>query len=370
MKGRLENLLKAKTPRSRIKPSPGKKPTSQKSNGSLAEVDRQQEAAASAAPGTNRVASSAIVGFVDRFSPGVIEGWALDRFDISRQLSVRATVDKTEIGTANCNLYRKDVHMTGAGDGRYGFRIEYPGPQLLPERTVVAVIETDPPHRLPISPNAQIAIPPQHPKGVTYIGFVEQVSAGELVGWALDRSDLSKRPKIRATSNGKLLCNAYCNIFREDLFKSGAGDGRYGFRIPLDPSLMTSEITIAVDDTAAPFIIPFTPNAEAALKALWKSSSLLQTSATNSLLDRTTAPSHDTLEILKVQVQELQAEIMRFKGALNLSIRNLAEKAQANDELGPLMQEIGCVALIPPEHVSWRARGIYRQLLHRLGATT
>lgn len=375
-----ERLLKAKAPRagrrrlpapSAADPASSARQPANKTNGASVAVARRPAAAASAAALADRGHASVVTGFVDRLAAGVIEGWALDRLDLSRRLHVRAIADGKEIGSAVCDVYREDIQMSGAGDGRYGFRIEYSGPPIPPERIAIVVTEADPPHRLPLSPQAQIdtAAPVTPPmKAVAYIGFVEQVSAGELAGWALDRSDLSKRTRIRVTSNGRLLGSVHCDLFREDLLKSGAGDGRYGFRIPFDPSVPIDEITVAVDDAAGPFRLPFTPDAAAALRYLQDARRALQTPELGPAEDRTTETSNDALAILQAQVQTLQAEIARFKGALNQSIGNLARQGRAEETLAPLAQEIGRATPLPPEQVSWRARGIYRQLLRRLEA--
>lgn len=305
---------------------------------------------------------SAITGFVDRLADGAIEGWAIDRLDLARHLRVRALADGAEIGSAVCDLYREDVHKSGAGDGRYGFRITYDG-SIARERISVVIEAADPPVRLPFSPRALTGA--RAAKPAAYIGYVERVTAGELTGWALDRSDLARRVRLRATVNGQMLGGVECDLFREDLLKSGAGDGRYGFSVPFDRPIPAGEIVVVVDDAAEPYRLPLTPDAAASLASLQNASRDLP---------RPPPPPAgepeppDAMAALQAQVADLQAELARFKGALGQSIEKLALASAEAAALAPLSQELRGLPPLPPEHVSWHARGIYRQLLRRLEA--
>lgn len=61
----------------------------------------------------------AYVGFVERIGPGVIEGWALDRLDLSRHPGVRAMADGQILGTGVSDVYREHVYNSGTGDSRH-----------------------------------------------------------------------------------------------------------------------------------------------------------------------------------------------------------------------------------------------------------
>jgi hypothetical protein len=112
--------------------------------------------AASAQPTTTKGTKASpppaalIMGFVDKLSDGMIEGWALDRHDLSRSLQVQAVLNGREIGAAVCNLYREELYKSGAGSGRYGFQISH---RETNEEIahVSVVVMADPPHTLPFS---------------------------------------------------------------------------------------------------------------------------------------------------------------------------------------------------------------------------
>ena len=93
--------------------------------------------------------ANAMMGFVTKISEGVIEGWALDRFDLSQHPRVRVLADGREVGEAVCDIFRDDLRNFGAGDGRYGFRISSPSALFDSARLTVLVVGTNPPYRLP-----------------------------------------------------------------------------------------------------------------------------------------------------------------------------------------------------------------------------
>ena len=95
-----------------------------------------------------------------------------------------------------------------------------------------------------------------------YIGFVERIGPGVIEGWALDRLDLSRHPGVRAMADGQILGTGVSDLYREHLCSSGAGDGRYGFRIIFEDRVPSLErIMVVIDDASHPFRLPLTQQA-------------------------------------------------------------------------------------------------------------
>lgn len=120
----------------------------------------------------------AYIGFVERISSGVIEGWAIDRLDLSRRPSVRAMVDGQVIGTGISDIYHEHVHKSGAGDGRYGFHIACNGMAIPLERISVVIDDPAHPFRLPLTQRAMAEMRASNTPA--YIGLVERVTSRAL----------------------------------------------------------------------------------------------------------------------------------------------------------------------------------------------
>jgi len=70
-------------------------------------------------------------------------------------------------------------------------------------------------------------------------GYIDGVIGDELVGWALDEDALASRVRVRGELDGLVLGTVEASEPRRDLATAGFGDGTYGFRIALDPGLLT-----------------------------------------------------------------------------------------------------------------------------------
>ena len=70
-------------------------------------------------------------------------------------------------------------------------------------------------------------------------GYIDGVIGDELVGWALDDAAPASRLRVRGELDGVVLGTVDACEPRRDLVTAGFGDGSYGFRIALDPGLLT-----------------------------------------------------------------------------------------------------------------------------------
>lgn len=206
------------------------------------------------------------IGFVERISPGVIEGWAIDRLDLSRHLSVRAMADGQVLGVGISDIYREHVHKSGAGDGRYGFRIAFDNRAIPLERISVVIDDPAHPFRLPLTHQAMTEM--QASSTPAYIGLVELIAPGVIKGWVIDRNDMGQHLRVNATAGGQMLGSACCDLYRKHLHKTGVGTGRYGFQIEFETTAPIDDITVAVDDVRGTYILPLMPQASTALRHL------------------------------------------------------------------------------------------------------
>jgi len=74
-------------------------------------------------------------------------------------------------------------------------------------------------------------------QAVTCDGFLENVSASEIVGWAVDRARLDASVDVEILDGTNLLATVKADLYREDLKKSGLGNGQHKFRLIVPASL-------------------------------------------------------------------------------------------------------------------------------------
>ncbi len=72
-------------------------------------------------------------------------------------------------------------------------------------------------------------------------GFVDGFVAGEIRGWAMDRSQPGRRVHVVAVCDGQVVAEALADVSRADLLQDGRGDGRHAFRLRLPAALLDGE---------------------------------------------------------------------------------------------------------------------------------
>lgn len=75
-------------------------------------------------------------------------------------------------------------------------------------------------------------------------GFVDNIAANEVMGWAWDPHEPNRRIHIVARNDGKVVAEALADLPRGDLASAGKGDGRHGFRLRLPGGLAGLAVTV------------------------------------------------------------------------------------------------------------------------------
>lgn len=75
-------------------------------------------------------------------------------------------------------------------------------------------------------------------------GFVDNIAANEVMGWAWDPHEPNRRVHIVALNEGKIVAEALADLPRGDLASAGKGDGRHGFRLRLPNGLAGLAVTV------------------------------------------------------------------------------------------------------------------------------
>jgi hypothetical protein len=79
------------------------------------------------------------------------------------------------------------------------------------------------------------------PGGGRIEGFVDGCVAGEIRGWAMDRSQPNRRVHVVAVCEGRVVAETLADVSRADLVQDGRGDGRHAFRLRLPAALLDGE---------------------------------------------------------------------------------------------------------------------------------
>ena len=65
-----------------------------------------------------------MIGYVDKLAETEISGWAADRTDLQRKVSVAININGNCVARMSCTIFREDLNAAGLGDGRKVFRCD------------------------------------------------------------------------------------------------------------------------------------------------------------------------------------------------------------------------------------------------------
>ncbi len=175
--------------------------------------------------------ASSILGFVDGVVRGRLHGWALDRGNPARRLSVAVTVSTRRPVLVVADRYRADLQQSGHGDGHYGFSA--PVGQVPIEAMTVHVISARPSVSLPCATEPS-RLPKAH--GVEFGSLRLQIDdvaqRGHVSGWAWNRERPTHRCVLQLILGGSVRQTRRATLYRKELVAE-AGDGYHGFHFPL-----------------------------------------------------------------------------------------------------------------------------------------
>ncbi len=85
-------------------------------------------------------------------------------------------------------------------------------------------------------------------------GHVDSIEDGFVSGWLMNKLDNQVRCTVVAVNDGQIISETIANLYREDLFSLGIGDGRYAFRLNIPFVIMNDEVEILEKTTGARLI--------------------------------------------------------------------------------------------------------------------
>ena len=78
-------------------------------------------------------------------------------------------------------------------------------------------------------------------KSSSIIGYFDEVREGCAVGWAANNRNLKDRLQIEILCGQNIVGQGNADVFREDVFASRDGDGKYGFCIPISVGAVSAK---------------------------------------------------------------------------------------------------------------------------------
>ena len=82
-----------------------------------------------------------------------------------------------------------------------------------------------------------------------YVGYIDKIGAGQIIGWAASRTDLDAPVRVRLYLDGHLCAAGMASLYRADVEAAEFGNGHHGFDLPVPKrALICAErLTLAVD---------------------------------------------------------------------------------------------------------------------------
>jgi GT2 family glycosyltransferase/glycosyltransferase involved in cell wall biosynthesis len=174
-----------------------------------------------------------ITGRFDAIVGGVAEGWAYDKLDPSRSLTVEVFDGERLLGEATASIFRADLLKGGIGDGSHAYRYLLPVELYDGQSHLISARVKGAPSPLPGSPHTLRAAPLPTAE---VEGCFDAIAGRLAEGWAYDKLDPSRSLTVEVFDGERLLGEATASIFRADLLENGVGDGSHAYRylLPLE----------------------------------------------------------------------------------------------------------------------------------------
>ncbi|CAG5003247.1 hypothetical protein DYBT9275_03111 [Dyadobacter sp. CECT 9275] len=194
-------------------------------------------------------------GTLETASCTEIKGWAWDKNYQNNVLQIELVEAGVVLATATASTFRQDLKNAGTGTGNYGFAIPLP-----------AALKNGQPHTLTVrikgsnfsltgSPKTITCAPPSQ-----YNGSFDWASCTDIKGWAWDKNNPNVALPLELVEGNTVHATTLADIYREDLQRNGAGDGRHAFSMQLPAALkdgLPHQLTIRVQGST--YLVPGGP---------------------------------------------------------------------------------------------------------------
>lgn len=186
--------------------------------------------------GSRRRPDAAPDGFAGRFDGirgGYAVGWATDRREPDRLVTVALRIDGRVVAEATANRPRPDVQAAGFGRGSGGFSLRIPDAYADGSEHQVSVLVGPGEAPLPGGPHAYRSDSPAPEAAedgdARYLGRFEGVADGAAFGWVYDPDRPQARIELELFVDDAPAGRFRADASRLDVAQAGHGDGFHGF---------------------------------------------------------------------------------------------------------------------------------------------
>lgn len=163
-----------------------------------------------------------ISGYVEVIERGSIRGWAFDSKEPARRLRVELLFDNFPVAQAAVDIPRPDLAALDIGRTDFAFDLRVPADVILDLS------------RLSVRPVGEQNAITISDKACALEGAVEMVSATMVSGWVWHVGYPSERMALELRLDNAPIAAGLADGLRADLAGAHIGDGKYGFRFPID----------------------------------------------------------------------------------------------------------------------------------------
>jgi GT2 family glycosyltransferase len=210
-----------------------------------------------ALPKIKPVQGQLILGALEHIDNGVIRGWAINRLDPLKSLTMRITIDGNLIEVIDCDLPRTDLehlHLPGREVG-FNYQVPVRFRDGLRHRLAFSTLTAEP-IQLPDAENRLYCeIHFVISAGLPIDGVLDGLVDGMVQGWALrvDRRSggRSGGARLLLSIDGQPVAEAQADQFRADLASAGSADASCGFAFAL-PAAFCCGRTVRLEVHAMP----------------------------------------------------------------------------------------------------------------------
>ncbi|CAL1240542.1 hypothetical protein [Candidatus Methylocalor cossyra] len=187
-----------------------------------------------------------IEGELQSLSGEGFEGWAWNSALPYDPVEVEVLCHDTVIATATADRFSLELVKRRKGNGMHGFlaRPEALPPLRYPLKIWARVRGTEVPldGTLTLHSPAELreVLPPSLLRD--YDGYVDGISDGRVVGWAVNRALPDEPVEVELWDGGRVIARASANHFREDVERQFPGAGHSGFELVLPYELLDGQL--------------------------------------------------------------------------------------------------------------------------------
>lgn len=180
-----------------------------------------------------------IDGAIDGLAGAVLTGWAWNKDDPNRPVSISAFSDSVLLGQGVANVYRTDLDQLGMGKGLCAFSFEIEVPEASGMQKI-ELRETETGHL--------IAVKEVKFTQTVFDGHIDDCDGSVVTGWAWSKARPNEPIMVAVFCKEQCVGMGLASHYRPDLEKLGFGNGRHAYRIKVKLPAFEEQASLTIRD--------------------------------------------------------------------------------------------------------------------------